>query len=161
MEFKPRLSNAFIMNIFMIILALLMALTCFFIKFPNRIFNHSYILWLFIAYIRLRKYGKYIYFLFTGKTLFIVNENYIYDGARKIKYYWDDIEEINVENAYLYLKLKNPNEYLNKIGWRSRSFIEELISNSYGTPFVINVDVVSVNLNALLVILDSYSINTI
>ena len=156
MEFKVRLSNVFIMNIFMIVLAIIMAIVCYFSKFPNKFFNYSYILWLFIAYSRLRAYGRYFYLFATGRSALFVNSNYIEDLTKGVKYYWNDILEINEENAYLYISLNDPKEYLKQIKWTSRNFIKEIISNAYDTPFIINADVLNVNLNALLLINNNY-----
>src|SRR5258708_7761657 len=117
MEFKTRISNTFIMNMFMIALALLMAYCTFFHRgFRYEIFNYSYVVWLFIAFIRLRNYRRYIYLMLLNKPVLIVNETYIYDLAKNVKYYWKDIESIYEDNAYLYIKLYKPDEYLTAKG---------------------------------------------
>jgi len=86
MEFKPRVSNTFIMNMFMIALALLMAFYTFFHRFSRyEIFNYSYLAWLLIAYIRLRNYWRYIYLMLLNKPVLIVNETYIYELAKNVK----------------------------------------------------------------------------
>jgi hypothetical protein len=159
MEFKTRTSSTFIMNMILIALALGMAIFSFFYTgFRYGIFKYSYILWLFIGYIRLRTYSRYIYLILSNKPALIVNESYIYDLANEIKYYWKDIDEINEDNAYLYIKLYNPAAYLSKTGRPVKRFMNGLISNPYKTPFVINADMVDVHLGALLEILDDYSI---
>jgi len=162
MEFKTRMSSTFIMNIFMIALALGMAVFSYFYKgFRYPIFNYSCILWLFIAYVRLMNYRRYIYLMLNGKPVLIVNENYIYDLAKDIKYYWQDIDEIFEENSYLYIKLHKPNEYLEKLEGGVKRFISDVFSNKYNTPFVINADMVNVNSQALLEMLDNYSMESL
>jgi hypothetical protein len=159
MEFKVRISNTFMMNMFMIVLALGMAIFSFFyIRFEYEIFNYSYILWLTIAVVRLMNYRRYIYLILYNKPVLIANENYIYDVAKKIKYYWIDISEIYEDNAYLYIKLFKSIDYLSKIGGPVKRFATGVISNAHGTPFVINIDLVDVNANVFLEILDNYSV---
>jgi hypothetical protein len=158
MEFKTRISSTFIMNMFLIALALGMAVISFFYaSFRYPFFHYSYLIWLIIAYVRFRTYRRYIYLILNNKPVLIINESYVYDGAKKIKYYWKDIEEVYDDNAYLYLKLHNPEEYLNKLGNPANRFTSEVFSNVHKTPFVINTDMVNVNANVFLEILNNYS----
>src|SRR5271165_4951501 len=111
MEIKTRMSSTFIMNMFLITLALLMAVFSFFHRSPKYgIINYIYILWLFIAFVRVRVYLKYIYLMIFGLPVLIVNETCIHDLAKKIKYYWKDIEAVYDDNASLYIKLYKPAE---------------------------------------------------
>ena len=158
MEFKTRMSNTFIMNLFMIALALLMASFSLFNQSPqNGIINYIYILWLFIAYVRLRIYLKYINLMIFRRPVLIVNETCIHDLAKKIKYYWKDIDTVHEDNAYLYIKVYKPAEYLSKIGGPLKRFIKGLVSNPFNTPFIININMVDVNPDLLLTVLDNYS----
>jgi hypothetical protein len=159
MEFKARASSTFVMNMILIALAMGMGIFSFFYTgFRYDFFKYSYILWLSIGFVRLRTYRRYIYLVLYNKPTLVVNESYIYDLANEIKYYWEDIDEIYEDNAYLYIKLYKPGEYAGKIGGPIKKFINGLISNLYNTPFVINVDMVDIHLVALLEILDDYSI---
>ena len=158
MEFKTKLSNVFVMNMIMIILALCMsAFSFFYTGFRYPIFHYSCILWLVIAFIRLKAYIKYIQLRFYQKPVLIVNENYIYDLAKEIKYYWKDIKEIYDDNGYLYINLYEPEDYLNNI----KGPFNRFMAGFRKTPFTINVDMVYVNQSVLLDILDDYSIEAI
>ena len=152
MEFKIKQSSTFAMNICLIILALGMAVFCFFVK--NELFHYTYILWLFIAALRLAVYKNYFLLIFRNRPVLEANEIYIFDLANNIKYYWEDIDEIYEDNAYLYLKLYNPNKYLEKI----RNPLKRFIIGVSGALFKINIDMVNINHLALIEILDNYSI---
>ena len=155
MEFKVNQSSTFIMNMFLVVLALLMAFYSRLHTDPSDgIISYAYILWLLIAILRFSTYRKYLYLMIYGKPVLIVNEEYIYDAAQDIKYKWEDITEIKEANAFLYIELDNEKEYLARI----KNPLTRLIIVLRGTALRINIDMVKVNPNALLQILDDYSI---
>lgn len=156
MEFKARAGNTFVMNVCLIVLSLLMAVFCF-LKFKEGLLEYLALAWVVIAFVRTRTYAKYFYLYLKNKPVFAVTENHIEDFANGIKYYWCDIQEIYNENAYLYIKLNNPTDYINKIRPVNRFFLEA-VSNTYNTPFIVNMDMIKVSETALLGILDEYSI---
>jgi hypothetical protein len=46
------------------------------------------------------------------QLLFEANEVYLYDHVSGIKFYWDDIEEVNNEEFVLHVKMHDPSKYL-------------------------------------------------
>jgi hypothetical protein len=149
------------MNMFMIALALLMAVFSYFYPhFKVKAFHYSFILWLVIAFIRWSIYRKYAYLIFNNKPALSVNENFIYDFARDIKYDWDDIDEIYEDNGYLVIKLSRPIEYLARIKNPVQRFIKRIFSGNDASwlEYTINIDMVKVNPDALLRILNDYSL---
>jgi hypothetical protein len=154
MEFEIRQSGIFIMNMFLIIMAVFMAVFSFFYQgFRFSIYHYSFILWLVLGLARLFLYWKYIPLILSKKTALIVNESFIYDLADGIKYNWKDIRSVEEENAYLYIKLNNSDEYLANIQNPLKRFFKSIISE----PFKINIDMIKINANVLLEILDDYS----
>ena len=47
-----------------------------------------------------------------GKFVLTVNVISVHDLVKNIKYDWKDIEEIYEKNAYLYIKLYKPTDYM-------------------------------------------------
>ncbi|MES2112914.1 MAG: STM3941 family protein [Bacteroidota bacterium] len=161
MEFKARASNTFLMNMFLIAFALLMAASDFAQPpKPDGFWHYRYIGWLLISMARLFVYWKYLYILLTGKLVLSVNEVSVQDLVKNIKYNWNDIKEIYDENGYLYLKMYMPADYVRYIKnpiKRLRAMKSD-INLSNQTPFKINMDMVNVNPNVLLQLLDDYSV---
>ena len=164
MEFKIRQSNTFIMNMFMILLALAMAVFCFLHhNFKYRFFHYSYILWLVIALSRWIVYRPYIYLMVKAKPVLIVNDVFVDDRARGIKYYWNDIEEIYEDNGYLFISLYQPVDYFAKINNPVKRYLTKLLykPGSSPTPYKINIDMINVSPDALLQLLDDYSLQAL
>ncbi|BAU54743.1 STM3941 family protein [Mucilaginibacter gotjawali] len=154
MEFDTRISSIFVMNMFFIGFAFVMAFYCsFYGDFRYAGFRYIYLIWLAIGFTRLLNYRKYFNFVIFRKPILVVNESGIYDLADNIKYLWKDIISIDEANAYLYIKVGNPKEYLANIQNPLKRFIKKLMSE----PFKINVDMIRVNGDVLLDILDEYS----
>ena len=163
MEFKARTSSKFIMNMFLIVIAFGMTLFCFFYtEFKYEIFKYCWIVWFLIGFARLLVYRKFIGLVFNRNLILAVNEHYIEDIAAGIKYYWKDIDEVYEDNLRLYIKLFDQALYIDKMGnFTMRlfsGFTFRSILTTHNTPFVINIDLVDVSTNALLQILDDYSI---
>jgi len=159
MEFKIRYSNTFVMNIFAIVVASLFAIMNFISPIAKTGVSHYlYIGWLLIAIFRFLIYRKYIYFGVKNKTVLIVDETCIYDLIKNAKYYWRDIKEVYEKNAYLYIVLYDPADYLNNIQNPIKRFwAKSLTGSKKRTPYNINIDVVNVNPNVLLEFLDDCS----
>ncbi|MDB4923838.1 STM3941 family protein [Mucilaginibacter sp.] len=160
MEFKIRYSNTFVMNMSLIIIALLMASWDFISPtFQHGFLHYKYILWLVLALVRFLHYRKYIYLGLANKPVLIVNETYIYDLTKNIKYYWEDIKEVYERNAYLYINLYKPDDYLDNFHNPIKKLIaKNIIAAKDRTPYNINIDLINVNPNVFLEILDDYSI---
>jgi len=159
MEFKARASNTFLMNMFLIAFALLMA-TGDFVRppRPDGFWHYRYIGWLLIALTRFIACRKYLYFILTGKLVLVVNETFVHDLISNIKYNWTDIEEIYDKNAYLYIKLYHPTDYVKYIrNPFKKLWAKNVVKSADKTPFKINMDIVNVNPNVLLQVLDEYS----
>jgi hypothetical protein len=150
------------MNLFLIALAFAMAIFCFFYRsFKYDFYRYSWIIWLVVGLFRLMFYRKYLQFIISDKPILIVNEFYIEDLAQEIRYHWKDIDQVYEDNGTLFIKLYNNVDYAAKMGGLTKKIFSGFISRSIlmtnGTPFVINIDAVNVNPNALLQILDDYS----
>ncbi|WP_295798871.1 STM3941 family protein [Mucilaginibacter sp.] len=148
------------MNIFAIIVAIFFAIMNFISPIAKHGLSHYlYIGWLLIAIARFLIYRKYIYFGVKNKAVLTVDEICIYDMIKNTKYYWSDIKEVYEKNAYLYITLYNPVEYLNNFHSPIKKyFAKRRINSKKRTPYYINIDVVNVNPNVLLELLDDYSI---
>jgi hypothetical protein len=160
MEFKIRVSNSFVMNMCLVILASMMAIWSFFALRSNQgVLHYFFILWAVIALVRFSNYSRCLYIAVKGDPALVVNTSYIYDVVNNIKYYWKDVEELYDENSYLYINLHNPGNYAENISDPLRKMIITWrLSENATTPFKINIDVVNVNNDVLLEILDNYSI---
>ncbi len=163
MEFEVRYGNVFVMNLLLIGLAIVMA----FLSFFGSLSGHGLLkffcaLWMLIAFVRYLSYRQYISLRYRHKPVLTVNEIFIYDAAKNIKYYWKDIEEVYENNLYLYIKLNNPADYIQYISNPYRKFIaKQAVKSGRETPYVINMDMIKVNPNVLLEMLDEYSMETL
>ena|SRR6185437_1699544 len=159
MEFKPRVNYRFIREIVMLALVLSMTIFIFLnTGYLSDSFKYCWGLLFAIACARLILYRRYIYLTFYKKPILITNANYIYDIAKETKYYWKDIEEVLIDNAYLYLKLYDPALYLNKIGDPvRRSFTNFAYEPNIGrSSYRIDLDWVDLDQDKLLEILDEH-----
>jgi len=154
MEFQTRISGTFVMNMIFILLAFFMAAYSAVhpILSPSY-FRYLFVVWLIIGLTRLISYRKYFNFVAGRKTILTVNESFIHDLANDIKYNWEDINSVYEDNAYLYINLHNPNDYVAAI----KNPFKKLKKQLTGELFRINIDMVNVNPNVLLDILDEYS----
>ena len=154
MEFHTRISGTFVMNMIFILLAFCMAVySAVYANLSHSFFRYLYVVWLIIGLTRFMIYRNYFNFVAGRKTILIVNETFIYDLANNIKYNWEDINSVNEDNAYLYINLRNPNEYMAGI----KNPLKRLRKRLTGESFRINIDMVNVNPNVLLEILEEYS----
>jgi hypothetical protein len=163
-EFQTKQSSVFIMNMLLIALALGMAIFSFIYKhFQHAYFQYSYILWLALALLRVKVYHRYIFLIINNKPVFAVNENYIDDFAKNIRYDWKDIDEVYEYNGYLHIKLYKPAEYLSKIKGALNKTIKTLFyrANNYENAFVINIDMIKVNPDVFLEILYNFSLKAV
>lgn len=161
MEFKSRISYNFISKVLVAIIALCIAIFGVFkTSYISEGFVFIYIAVFFIVILRLIMYRRYIYLHFFKKPVLVIDESYIYDVVAGIKYYLKDIDFVYENNAYLYIKLHYPAEYLNKIGDPIKRFIlnVDYEPNAKETPYKINLDFVKVDLNVLLELLDDFTI---
>ena|ERR1700761_7788254 len=163
MEFEVRYGNVFVMNLLLIGLAIVMAFLSFFGSFSGYgLLKYFCALWMLIAFVRYLSYRRYISLRYRHKPVLTVNEIFIYDAVKNIKYYWKDIEEVYENNLYLYIKLNNPASYIQYISNPYRKFMAKRAVKSQGeTPFTINMDMIKVNPNVLLETLDEYSVTSV
>lgn len=162
MEFKVRISNIFLLNMFLVVFALAMG-TRYLIsqQIAHGFWHYMYIGWFLIAAVRLIAYRKYLYKMLVGKPILAVNEVYINDLLNNIKYNWNDIKEVFEDEGYLYIILYKPEDYVEHINNpRKRSRAKNIINSGNETPFRINIDMVDSDPNALLQLLDDYSTQT-
>jgi len=160
MEFKGRISFNFISKMLVVIVALGIAVFGIFkTSYNSDGYVFIYIVFFFIAAIRPILYRRYIYLILCRKPVLVINESYIYDVATEIKYYLKDIDLVYEHNAYLYVRLHHPSEYLNKIGDPIKRFILNLDyePNAKETPYKINLDLVKIDLNVLFELLDDFT----
>jgi hypothetical protein len=159
MEFKTRISYKFAST-----LVMALALVVFGFFYADNISKSGdliYILILLFIVIRLLFYRRYIYLLVNEKSAVVVTQNYIYDVAKDIKYYRDQVETLYEENGYLCLKLYDPVFYLSKIGdpiWR---FIINFTyaPNRRKTPYKIDLDLIKISEDELAEIIDDYAVD--
>ena len=125
MEFKVRYSNTFVMNIFAIVVASLLAVMNFISPIiKHGPFHYLYIGWALIAVVRFLVYRRHIYRALRNEAILRIDETCIYDYVKNIKYDWTDIKEIYEENAYLYIILYNPADYLVNFHNPSNAFLQ-------------------------------------
>jgi hypothetical protein len=144
-----------------VIPVLVLAMTFFIFLYTSYLsdsFKYCWTLLLGIALARLIVYRRYVYLTFYKKPILITNENYIYDVATETKYYWTDIEEVLIDNAYLYLTLYDPASYLNKIGDPVKRYFINLNYDpgKKRSPYRIDLDWIDLNQDDLLEILDDH-----
>lgn len=161
MNFKIRFSNIFVMNLLLISLAFAMAFINFFHpSFKTGPLHYNYVIWALIALVRSITYYRPVYFAIAKKTVLGITDEYIDDFLSGSRYYWKDVKEIYEKNARLYLILYQSEEHLADIGSPIKRFFARIFysSDPDKTPFIINIDLVNANPNALLELLDDYSI---
>jgi hypothetical protein len=56
-----------------------------------------------------------VYLKLFKKPAITVNEDYIFDHYKIMKYYWEDIDEVIASDAMLDIRLKEPQKYFKKI----------------------------------------------
>jgi len=157
MEFKIYYSSAFIMDMFLMISAILLACLNFFSPvFKSGYLHYNYIPWLLIAIVKLFQYKKYIPFIFTESPIFTFNENYIHDKPNNIRYYWADVKAITKGYYLLNIWVYQPENYLSGFHntikrWRAKRMIKKGKS-----PYFINIDIIDANDNDLLAVLNEY-----
>ncbi len=151
MEFYVRQSGAFVLNILMAVIAGFMAAFSL-VWFWNSIgfLHYSFIVWLTLALVRGYNYFNYFVLSINKKPVLIINEICISDEANQIKYYWQDILGLTEQNLYLYIKVKNPDAYLQRISNPVRKFI---IGVS-GPSFRLNLDLIKCEPEVLIELID-------
>jgi len=158
MNFDVRFGNAFVINILLILLAVFMSFISFLeFFFKGGLLQYFFLLWSALAFIRYLAYRRYIYLSFNKLPVLTVNEQFIYDAVKDIKYNWSDIDEIYVDNGYLNIKLYHPENYLQYIESRLRRRLAASAIRSGRTPYVINIDMIKADYATFLNILDDYS----
>ena len=151
MEFDVRQSGAFVFNILLMIIAGFMAvISLVFFWHAAGFLHYSFILWLIIALIRGYNYFNYLVLAINKKPVLIINDTYISDEANQIKYYWEDILGMTEQNLYLYIKVKNPEAYLQRI---SNPF-RKLIIEASGPAFRLNLDLIKCDPEVLIELID-------
>ncbi|HVW94889.1 MAG TPA: STM3941 family protein [Mucilaginibacter sp.] len=147
MEFYIRYSTAFIINLALIFLALVMAFLSFFASFSGEgLLKYLYLIWMLVAFVRYISYKKYLYLKFNRRPALVVTTDYILDTANDIKYFWKDIDGSDVTGSLLYLWMKNPVRYINFITNPYRRFrASRMIKSNKDTPFAINTDVLTID----------------
>jgi hypothetical protein len=149
------------MNVLLIIVALAMAFANFFHPiFTSGLLHYNYLIWASIALIRSVSYYKPIYFVITKKPVLNVTHESIDDFITGTRYCWKDIKEIYEKDAYLHLILYKPEAYLINIKNPIKRLFAKIFHSSDPdkTPFIVNIDLVDANPDALLELLDDYSI---
>ena len=150
-EFDVRQSGAFVFNILLVVIAGFMAVfSLLFFWHATGFMHYSFILWLIIALIRGYNYFNYFVLSINKKPVLIINNTCISDEANQIKYYWDDILAMTEENLYLYIKVKNPEAYLQRIGNPVRKFIVGIS----GPRFRLNLDLIKCDPEVLIELID-------
>jgi hypothetical protein len=101
------------------------------------------------------KIYKYILLWFKNEPMLEVNESYILDCANKLKYFWDDIENVSEEGGILYIKVNDTEKYLTQFKNRiSRRY-------NYSTKrdaFILRIDCVKAKTDRLINTMNDYSI---
>jgi len=122
--------------------------------------HYTYIIFLSTAFLWFLRCYRQIYSALVGKDVLTVNESYIYDFIGDIKYYWKDVDEIYEMNSFLFIKLYEPEQYLEKIGNPFERLLVKLWfkPSSKKPSFFINIDTVAADPDDLLKILNDYSI---
>ena len=139
MEFYVRQSSAFVFNILMVAVAGIMAaFSLIFFWHSTGAMHYFFILWLIIAMVRGYNYFNYFVLSLNKKPVLIINETCISDEANQIKYYWNDILAMTEQNLYLYIKIKDPDAYLQRISNPFRKFV----IGASGPAFKINLDLI-------------------
>jgi len=162
MEFKIRYGNNFILNIVFMFIAIVFACLTY-SSFKTGLMRYAYIGWIFIAVLRFYAYYRPIYLSIFNKPVLIANEKYIFDLSKNIKYYWKDIDTVYEKHSYLFIKLYRPSDYLNKINNPVKRVILWITIKSLPkkSPYFIDTGIVDIHPNALLEILDDYSIQAL
>jgi hypothetical protein len=161
MDFKIRYSSFFKFKLANAIIWLGLAILDFVSPMNiSELWHYKYLVEALTAFLWLLQIYRPLYSGLFNKPILTANEEYIYDFANDIIYYWKDISDVYEEKSSLFINLYPPNDYLNRIGNPVRRFITRLRfkPNRKRSLFFIDIDLVDVDRNDLLEILDNYSI---
>ncbi len=151
MEFDVRQSGAFVFNILLALVAGFMTVfSLVFFWHTDGFIHYSFIIWLIIALVRGYNYYNYFVLSINKKPVLIINEICISDEASQIKYYWEDILSMTEQNLYLYIKVKNPEAYLQRINNPFR----KIIIGASGPSFRLNLDMIKCDSQVLIELID-------
>lgn len=161
MNFKIRFGTMFIGQIIMIscwsVVGLMDVISPI---FKDGFRHYTYILTFLIVVLNLFQCYRHIYAAVFNKNVLSVNENYIYDFIGDVKYYWEDIHEIEEKSGFLTIKLYNPVDYLDKFRNPFKRFTVKLWfkPDEKRSSFLIDIGSVAADPVELLEILNDYSI---
>ena len=123
--------------------------------------HYNYILYLVTAVMFALSIYREVYFTLSGKTVLSIDENCIHDYCYDVVYKWSDIEATRQKHGYLYLKLYQPEDYLDKIGNLRYRMVKKLWYKPDGkhNEFLINISLADAHKDELSKLVAEYSAN--